>query len=163
MSASTEDELYYALVQLSNARRDRHLDISLVPGGLRPADVAGLAVWADESSTPLQSPVRVFPDYTSNSAGYFVGDIAAGETWPELPKIGDRVVSVNGRPVEQWYEATMPFMRHSTQIGLRWKLAEAMTQATAVFPPELREATLQLTVEAKDGSKPSFTLPYVIT
>ena len=163
VSASTEDKLYYALVQLSNARRDRHLDISLVPGGLRPADVTGLAVWGDESSTPLQSPVRVFPDYTSNSAGYFVGDIAAGKAWPELPKIGDRVVSVNGRSVEQWYEATMPFMRHSTQIGLRWKLAEAMTQATAVFPPELREATLQLTVESKDGSKPSFTLPYVNT
>ena len=33
VSASTEDKLYYALVQLSNARRDRHLDISLVPGG----------------------------------------------------------------------------------------------------------------------------------
>ena len=161
VSASTEDELYYALAQLSHARRDRHLDIFLVPGGLRPADVTGLAVWGDKSSTPLQSPVRVFPDYTSNSAGYFVGDIAVGEMWSELPKIGDRVVSVNGRSVEQWYEATMPFMRHSTQIGLRWKLAEAMTQTTAVFPPELRDATLQLTVESKDGSKQSFTFPYV--
>ena len=161
VAASTEGELYYALAQLSHARRDRHLDIYLVPGGLRPADVTGLAVWGGESSPPLQVPLRVFPDYTSDSAGYFVGDIAVGAKWPELPGIGDRVVFVNGRSVEQWHEATMPFIRHSTQIGLRWKLAEAMTQATAVFPPELREATLRLTVESEDGSKASFTLPYV--
>ncbi|MHC4308298.1 MAG: hypothetical protein ACYSR7_06735, partial [Planctomycetota bacterium] len=34
VSADTDEEFYYALVRLSNARRDRHLDVALVPGGL---------------------------------------------------------------------------------------------------------------------------------
>ena len=35
----------------------RHLDLYLVPGGLRPADVAGLKVWDGERSPTLQAPV----------------------------------------------------------------------------------------------------------
>jgi len=155
VSADTESELYYALARLSHARRDRHLDVYLVPGGLRPAAAADL-----ELSPPPQAPVRVFPDYSSDDAGYFVGDVAADGRWPELPEVGDRVVSVNDRPVDRWNEAATPFMRHSTEIGLRWKLAEAMTQATAAFPPELREDALRLTVESADGSESSFTLPF---
>ncbi len=159
VSADTESELYYALARLSHARRDRHLDVYLVPGGLSPADDD-----ADlESSPPPQAPVRVFPDYSSDDAAYFVGDVAADPRWPELPEVGDRVVSVNERPVELWNEAATPFMRHSTEIGLRWKLAEAMTQATAAFPPELREDALRLTVESADGSESSFTLPFADT
>ena len=160
VSADTESELYYALARLSHARRDRHLDVYLVPEGLRPADVAGLAVWGGEPSPPPQAPVRVFPDYSVDDVGYFVGDVAADAQWPELPKVGDRVVSVNERPVDRWIEAATPFMRHSTEIGLRWKLAEAMTQATAAFPPEFRADVLRLTVESADGSESSFALPF---
>ena len=160
VSAGTESELYYALARLSNARRDRHLDTYLVSGGLRPADEAGLPVWGGERSRALQAPVRVFPDYSAADAGYFVGDVAADARWPELPEVGDRVVSVNELPVDSWNEAATPFLRHSTEIGLRWKLAEAMTQATAVFPPELREDPLRLTVESADGSESSFRLPF---
>ena len=159
VSADTESELYYALARVSHARRDRHLDLYLLPGGLRPADDAGLDVWDGEATPTPQAPVRVFPDY-SEGAGYFVGDIAEDARWPELPEVGDRVVSVNGRPVGEWHEVATPFMRHSTKIGLRWKLAEAMTQATAAFPPELREDALRLTVESADGSESSFTLPF---
>ena len=160
VSADSESELYYALARLSHARRDRHLDVYLVPEGLRPGDVAGLQVWNEGSSPVPQAPVRVFPDYSADDAGYFVGDIAADTRWPELPKVGDRVVSVNDRSVDLWSEVATPFMRHSTEIGLRWKLAEAMTKATAAFPPGIRENVLKLTVESADGSESSFTLPF---
>jgi hypothetical protein len=52
-------------------------------------------------------------------------------------------------------------MRHSTEIGLRWKLAEAMAQATAVFPPSMRSRRLALDVRSADGSESSHTLEYV--
>ena len=63
VSADTESELYYALARLSHARRDRHLDVYLVPGGLRPTADADL-----ELSPPPQPPVRVFPDASSDAA-----------------------------------------------------------------------------------------------
>ncbi|MCY3546123.1 MAG: hypothetical protein OXH49_04525, partial [Gemmatimonadetes bacterium] len=44
VSAETDDELYYALARLSHARRDRHLDVILVPGGLALSYSAGLEV-----------------------------------------------------------------------------------------------------------------------
>ena len=42
VAADTEEDLYYALATLSAARRDRHLDVILVPGGLELPDSAGL-------------------------------------------------------------------------------------------------------------------------
>lgn len=161
VSADTQSDLYYALARVSHARRDRHLDLYLLPDGLRPDDVAGLDVWDGEASPTPQAPVRVFPDYSSESGGYFVGDVAPDARWSELPEVGDRLVSVNGRPVQEWHETAALFMRHSTTIGLRWKLAEAMTRATASFPPRLQEDALRLTVESSDGRESSYTLPFV--
>ncbi len=89
VSASTEQELYYALARLSHARRDRHLDLYLVAGGLELPDSAGLDVLDGESNEPAQAPVRIFPDYSDDDAGYFVGDRAIDPRWPELPAIGD--------------------------------------------------------------------------
>ena len=40
VAASNEEDLYYALARLSHARRDRHLDIYLVPGGLELPDLS---------------------------------------------------------------------------------------------------------------------------
>ena len=161
VAAATENDLYHALARLSNARRDRHLEVLLVPDGIRPADVAGLAVWGAEASAPRQAPVRVLPDYATSELVYFVGDVAPDRRWPGLPEVGARVVEVNGMPVASWHLAAAPYMRHSTEAGLRWKLAEAMTQATAVFPLELRAEPLRLTVESRDGTQRSLTVPFV--
>lgn len=157
VSAESETDLYYALAELSHTRRDRHLDLYLVPGGLEPGDVSGLDVWGGEAAPIRQAPVRVFPDYSAPDAGYFVGDVATDDG----PEIGSRIVSVGGASVGDWQASRTPFMRHSTEIGLRWKLAEAMAQATAAFPPELRAESLTLGVETDDGSTETFTLPYL--
>ena len=161
VSASTEVGLYYSLARLSHARRDRHLDLYLVPGGLELSDRAGLDVWEGQSKTPGQAPLRVFPDYTSSEAGYFIGDVASDSRWPDLPEIGDAVVRVNGMPIAAWQDSATAFMRHSTVIGLRWKLAEAMTQASASFPPQLRESELTLEVRSPTGAESTYTVPFV--
>jgi hypothetical protein len=158
VTASSESEFYYALARLSHARRDRHLDLYLVPGGVLPADVAGLEVWGGEPAPIPQAPVRIFPDYSSlERVGYFVGDVAAEGG----PAVGDRIVAVGGTPVAEWHAQRAPYMRHSTEIGLRWKLAEAMGQATAAFPPALRSDSLRLTVTSAPGGERSYALPYV--
>ena len=158
VAAGTETDLYYALAALSHARRDRHLDVSLVPGGIRPDDVAGLEVRDGEPAPVRRAPVRIFPDYRSlEPPRYFVGDVAS----PDAPPVGSRIVSVDGEPVAQWHRRRAPYMRHSTDIGLRWKLAEAMAQATAVFPPDMRGDRLDLVVAMPDGGERAFTLEYV--
>lgn len=157
VSADSEPDLYYALAELSHARRDRHLDLYLVPGGLEPGDVSGLEVWGGEPALVRQAPVRIFPDYSDPGAAYFVGDVATDDG----PSVGDRIISVNGESVADWHEGRAPFMRHSSDVGLRWKLAEAMPRATAAFPTELRADELTLVVETRDGATETFTLSYL--
>ena len=172
VAADTETALYYALARLSHARRDRHLDLILVPGGLALADSAGLDVSGGPDPEPGQAPVRVFPDYSdrADDADYFVGDVARGafaengapgDGWTEGLALGARVVSVNGLPVAAWHDSATAFMRHSTRAALRWKLAEAMTLATASFPPHLRGDSLTLGTVAPGGGETLYRLPFV--
>ena len=169
VAADTETALYYALARLSHARRDRHLDLILVPGGLALADSAGLDVsGAPDPAPPRQAPVRIFPDYSDGAAeaDYFVGDVARGEAdpsngWAEGLALGARVVSVNGLPVAAWHDSATAFMRHSTLAALRWKLAEAMTLATASFPPHLRGDPLTLGIVAPGGGETLYRLPFL--
>lgn len=171
VSAETDDELYYALARLSHARRDRHLDVILVPGGLAPSYRAGLEVaGGPDPDPPGRAPVRVFPDYSDGAGGadYFVGDIAAflgesgaDEDQPALPSIGDRIVSVNGMPVAAWHDSAAAFIQHSTRAGLRWKLAEAMTLATAAFPSHLRGDHLTLGVRSAAGDETAHQFPFL--
>ena len=102
--------------------------------------------------------LRIFPDYSDGAgeADYFVGDAANGADG----LVGSRVVSVNGMPVGAWHDSAAAFMRHSTRAALRWKLAEAMTFATAAFPPHLRSDSLRLVLEAADGREHRSSLPF---
>ena len=61
VAADGEVELFYALAALSAARRDRHLDVILVPDGLELPDSAGLEVDGGDAPEPRQAGVRVFP------------------------------------------------------------------------------------------------------
>lgn len=160
VDASNEEDLYYALARLSHARRDRHLDIYLVPEGLELPDSAGLDVLEGESKEPAQAPVKIFPDYSGEDAGYFIGDRAIDPRWSDLPAIGDRILSINGIMVDVWYDSAAAFMRHSTSIALRWKLAEAMTLSTAAFPSYLRAEELILGTRASSGIESTYTLPF---
>ena len=157
VAADTEAELYYALAALSAARRDRHLDVILVPGGLELPDSAGVEVSGGSAPEPLQAGVRVFPDYGGEELAYFVGEVAEGV---DGPPVGSRILEVNGMPVEAWHEAAAVYVPHSTEAGVRWKLAEAMTASSAIFPPALRPEELTLVVAGRDGSGERFRLPW---
>jgi hypothetical protein len=155
-AAASEQELFYALERLSNARRDRHLSIALVPGGIQLSDSAGVDIRdGGEAGPPQVASVRVFPDY-SDVGGYFVGDVVAGM---DGPAPGDRVVAVNGVSTAEWERNVNPYIRHSSVAGLRWRVAEMMTLRSAVLPPALRPDSLVQEVERPDGSRAVHRLP----
>ena len=161
--ADSEEALFYALLRLSNARRDRHLSVALVPGGLSLRNEAGLPAWdREDTPDPNTTPIRVLPGYGQGRPTYFIADVAQGTDFSgEAPSPGDRIVSVNGMSVAAFEEAAMPYIRHSSLGGFRWKLAEAMPLNTALFPPEFGGEYLALELENAEGSVFSSTLPYV--
>lgn len=161
--ADSEEALFYAISRLSNARRDRHLSVALVPGGLRLPYEAGLPAWdRDPPPEPPTAPIRVLPDYGRQGAAYFVADVAEGSGFShEVLLPGDRLIAVNGRPLADYEEEARPYIRHSTGAGFRWKLAEALPLNTAILPPALRRETLQIEVETASGAIESVSLPYL--
>jgi len=163
VNASSEEALFYALFRLSNARRDRHLSVALVPGGLTLTDEAGLPAWEREGPhDPTVAPIRVLPDYGREGPAYFVADVARGAEFSgEAPALGDRILAVNGLAVVDFEEAALPYIRHSSIVGFRWKLAEAIPLNTALFPPDFRGEMLDLELEKADGSTSTVSLPYL--
>jgi hypothetical protein len=163
VGADSEEDLFYALLRLSNARKDRHLSVALVPGGLTLEDEAGLPAWdREDPPDPQTAPIRVLPDFRGDHPGYFVADVAQGfDFLGEVPVLGDRIISVNGLSVAALEEVGMDYIRHSSRVGFQWKLAQAIPLNTALFPSSLRGEMLVLDLEKPDGSRVSSTLPYV--
>ena len=159
--ANTEEDLFYALVRLSNARRDRHLSLGLVDGGIRPAFTNGLEAWdGPDPSDPLEAPVRFRPDFGSEAGGYFIADVAGGAAGTDHLAVGDHLLAVNGVRVTELEAILTPYFRYSSIPGLWWKIAEALSLKTALFPPSFLNETLNLEVEKDDGTRVRESLSY---
>jgi len=162
VGSETEDDLFYALAALSNARKDRHLSLGLVPGGLQPSFTDGLEAWeGSDPPDPRTAPVRIQADYGEGTEGYFVAELARGGAAQPAMVAGSRITSVNGVPTGEFEEAALPFIRHSTVAGFRWKLAEALPLRTALFPPGFLGDSLVLVLAEPDGSESTVSLPYL--
>ncbi len=154
VGADTDEKLFYALSRLSAARRDRHLSVEPVPGGLDP--------WSGRALLGHESALRFRPDYGhADPSLFFVSD------WADDPAIvdagvavGDRLVAVNGRSVADWFQAAAPYMRASTVAGLRWKLAGILHVQSPVLPAAFYGTTLKLELERADGVRYTLDLPY---
>lgn len=162
--AGTDADLYYAMVRTSTARRDRHLSVSLVPGGLSPAWKDGLPVMdgTPETPEPREAPLRFAPDYGDAAEPfYFVSDWADALPEGMSISVGDRLVAINGRPAGEWEAEASAYMRASTVAGLRWKLAGILHQRTALLPPSFYGETLSVELETAQGGTYTLDLPYM--
>lgn len=155
VGAKTERELYHALVKLSNARKDRHLRVLPIDGGLRVETYAGHP----------HAPIRFVPDY-GKPGGYFffVADFA--ENLGELstaatPEIGDKLVGVNNRPIEEYINAVKPYCRYSTVEGLWLSMARGLPKKEMAIPPEFYGEAITYRLEKRGGKTYSLRLPYL--
>lgn len=161
VAARTDEELYFALAKVSNARKDRHLKLTLVPGGLR---VEGLSVPEDNYPVPdavtPRAAVRLATDYGTPGA-YFLFVADRGTSSAAKVALGDKVVSVNGEPIDAYRKAIEPYHRYSTVYGFWDKLAFWLPQESPYYPRKFYRETLVLGLQRKDGTRYTADLPYV--
>ena len=147
LAVETEEDLFYALVKLSNARRDRHLRVNPVEGGLSVPETPDLA-----------APVLVLPDFSDlNDPRFFVA--RAGMDLPS-PEPGDLIVAVNGRTTPEYVAEFTRWIRHSTRYGLYWHMARELPLMAPGVPPDLYREALDLTLEDAAGDRYDVSLPY---
>ena len=148
VAAETELDLWFALVKLSNARRDRHLAVRTVREGLPgPADRPCVA-----------APIHVLPEITDvDKPTFFVAKVDAGAT---AVQPGDIVVAVNGRTMSEYIDEFALWTRHSTLPGLYWQLADDMTQRLERIPRTAYSERLHLTLERPSGERYDVALLY---
>ena len=147
VASRTGTDLYYALSKLSNARRDRHLRVGPVDGGLLAPD-----------RECVSAPIHVLPDLSDiHNPTFFVARLTQGRT---SPKVRDVIVGVNGRSMAEYMDEFTPWIRHSTLHGLYWRMAYGMPKQIPTTPPRLYSSRLDLTLEDSSGQQYDVSLPY---
>ena len=147
VASRTGTDLYYALSKLSNARRDRHLRVGPVDGGLLAPD-----------RECVSAPIHVLPDLSDiHNPTFFIARLTQGRT---SPKVGDVIVGVNGRSMAEYMDEFTPWIRHSTLHGLYWRMAYGMPKQIPTTPPRLYSSRLDLTLEDSSGQQYDVSLPY---
>jgi hypothetical protein len=168
VAADTDEKLYYALVKISNARKDRHLKVSLVKGGLTLPETTGV----DLHNYPVagakipHASVRFAVDYgTPRKYFIFVSDYSkdiADFVGKNIPEIGDKLLAINRQPISDYRRAIEPYHRYSTIEGFWWKFAAWIPQKSYQFPPSFYRERVTYLLERKTGEKYSITLPYLL-
>ncbi|MFY0533650.1 hypothetical protein [Nannocystis pusilla] len=153
LAAKTDVELFYALVKISNARKDRHLKVRPVDGGLV---VPG---WNERAEAPLRFAV----DYGQREYSLFVADLDesffAGAA--QVPRRGDQVVAVDGRPLAEYVAGVEPYYPYSTRENFWWHVAAQLGVRSGQLPPERFGARVTYELRAGDGSTYEVTLPWL--
>ncbi|MCB0492399.1 MAG: hypothetical protein KDC93_08285 [Cyclobacteriaceae bacterium] len=153
VNASTDLELYYALVKLSAARRDSHLDVSPIEGGLVLPEIQRGTV-----------PIRFHPDYTDkNNVFFFVADLAKDRSVYDgkAPSIGDELIQVNGEPADYYINRASEYISCSTRENFLRRMAFGLSEKNRDLPPSFYKENLTLTLKPKKGKEYTITLPYL--
>jgi hypothetical protein len=167
IAADTDEKLYYALVKISNARKDRHLRVRLVEGGLSLADTTGTTQenYPVPGTAVLHAPIRFATDYGRPGQNFvFVADLArdiAEFTGGVIPGVGDRLVAVNGRAFSEYVDQIEQYHRYSTVNGFSWQLATWIPQRSYQFPRSFYREKLELELERENGERHTLALPYL--
>ncbi len=156
INASTEEELYFALKKFSCARKDRHLSLGLVEGGL------------DLPPIPEgRAPIQFLPDFSEGGNYFmFVSDLAenmenyTGEN--QVPETGDKLIAINGMPFQDYFKQVEPYLRYSSINNLWRRLAYTLpTRNKTYLPSDFFKEKFEITLEKEDGSVYDLALPYL--
>ena len=163
LAADTDAKLYYALIKLTCARWDGHLNrVRLVEGGIQPFD----------TQTPRgdTAPVKFKPDYSNKAAMFlFVSDFAkdlspiAGPHARQTPQLGDKLIAVNGQPADRYLQRLGQFVGKSSHRAFWWDLAYRVSRRTRHMAPALFDGDrVTFTLETRKGVRYTLTLPYLV-
>ena len=166
IQASSDEDLFFAIIKLSNTRHDRHLKIYPVEGGLEaPVNYSRDANtnypyfdWNPEDTIPT-APIRFHTDYQGEPYFVFIRDYA--KDMEGKVNVGDRLLQINGTPAEEYLEMIRPYVRYSTEPGYRIRVTEVLHQKTAIIPSEFYKKELTLELEREDGSSYTLKVPYL--
>lgn len=154
VAADTDEALFDVLIRISNARRDRHLSISPVEGGIQVND-----------SLERQAPVIFRVDFAKpDEYFFFLGDKSsniADYCGEMIPEIGDKLLQVNGILIGDYFEKTKQYIRYSSVNGLWLKLAEAISLQYCMLPFTMDKEEISFSLEKIDGTEYEITLPYL--
>ncbi len=153
VASKTDEELYWALVKLSNARRDRHLHVRETDGGILPQG----------ETTCEAAPIYVLPDLSDDrDPTFFVARLRSQLT---SPQVGDAIVAVNGLSMEEYIREFTNWIRHSTLHGLYWRMADELPKKGhgVSVPQSLYSERLNLTLQRSTGGRYHVSLPYTET
>lgn len=154
VNASSDVELFYALQKLSAARRDRHLSVEEIEGGLLlPAIDKQVA------------PIRFHPDFSDpDKYTLFVSnlgeDIKLYTSNFTKPELGDVLVKVNGQAIQDYIDEASLYTRHSSINNLWMRLAYSLSEKSNDLPPSFYKDELILTLQRK-GREYDLALPYL--
>lgn len=166
INAETDEEMWHALRKLSNARRDRHLGLTPVDGGLDKPE---------HLDTEVQAPLSFKVDFEDpENRFFFVADLTEDiedHVSGEVPSLGDRLVTVEGRTTEEHVEAMRPHKRYSTEEPLWWLIGDEITRTWDTYygyahhlpHDEFYDGepdVLTLELERQDGSRYELEVPY---
>lgn len=166
IDAETDREMWFALRKISNARRDRHLGISPVEGGLE---------LPDHLDTEVEAPVSFKVDYGSGQDRFFfVADLAEDideQVDGPVPEPGDRVVRIEGRTTGEYVEAMRPYKRYSTEDPMWWLIGDEISRTWDTYygySEHLPHDTfydgepdvLSVELERRDGTRYEVQVPY---
>lgn len=166
-AADGDDELFFVLQKLSNARCTRELEIGNVEGGLREFDTwmeAPIRFRADHHAVKIVASAGASgKDDDEHPSRLFVCDWANDVeqyTRGYEPAIGDVVLEINGDPVDEYLAKLRPFLRYSSTQQMWDELAREASRKTDAFDPDLYERKLELQLETPRGRKHKIELPY---
>ena len=167
IAADTDEKLYYALVKISNARKDRHLKVSLVKGGLTLPDTTGVNLhnYPVAGTKIPHAPIRFAVDYGIPGKYFiFVSDYSkniANFVGENLPEIGDKLLAINGQHIADYRKKIEPYHRYSTINSFWWQFATWIPQKSYQFPPCFYREKVTYLLERRTGERCSITLPYL--
>lgn len=159
LAADTDEKMWFVLHKISNIRKDRHLQVTPVEGGL---------VVPDSLQVELEAPLVFKVDYSDlNDRFFFIADRGIGIeeiVQNRTPELGDRLRSVNGRTVEEYIEAIRPYQRYSSENHFWWHVGAEITRTSSHLPhSDFYDSDLEgvkLGLETVGGEEYEIDLPY---
>ncbi len=165
VSAQSDEALLYGLLKFSCARKDPHVRVFLVPGGLRLSSAPEITkpTRIDQLSVET-APIKFTVDHSPGKELTIIVADVAGVGGVDATTLGitpgDLLVGVNGVSFDDYMSFVEPYSRYATRENLFWRVAKKIPQRTPEYPPYFFRDELHLTLQRTDDSIYSVRLPY---